>query len=105
MRWPHRGDKPLPCSVIGNRKQPDLAAAPRLGARPRNRIIEVTKLRRRIWIEPTRRLTGTTRVHIDDHVAVRDPHFWIRPLEHEVLAKKRPKFPDTSCSVCPKPPA
>src|SRR5215469_16532506 len=80
MRRPHRGDKPLPCGIIRNAEQPDLPAAPGLGARPLNRIIEVTKLRRRIWIEPTRRLTGTTGVHIDNDIAIRDPHLGIRPL-------------------------
>src|SRR6516164_9849645 len=44
MRRPHCRDKPLPRSVIRNAKQPDLAATPRLRARPFNRIVEVTKL-------------------------------------------------------------
>src|SRR5262245_43131091 len=88
MRGPHRGHKPLPRGVIGNTEQPDFSAAPRLRTRPFNGIVEVAKLRRRIRIESTRRLAGSTGVHVDNYVAVRDPHLGVRPLEHEVLARR-----------------
>src|SRR5262249_53593411 len=54
MRRPHRGQKPLPRSVIRNTEQPDFSAALRLRARPFNGIVKVAKLRRRIRIESTR---------------------------------------------------
>src|SRR5215471_315823 len=88
MRRLHRGHKPLPRGVIRNTEQPDFPAAPWLRARPFNGIVKVAKLRRRIRIESTRRLAGAAGVHVDNHVAVRDPHLRVRPLEDEVLARR-----------------
>src|SRR5262249_55922277 len=86
MWRPHRGHEPLPRGVIRNTEQPDFPAAPRLCTRPLNGIVEVAKLRRRIRIESSRRFAGAAGVHVDNYVAVRDPHLRVRPLEDEVLA-------------------
>ena len=80
VRRLQRGDMPLVDAIVRNAVQPDLAARPRLHARPLDAVVEVFGLARRKMVYGSGRAAGAARIDAHAHIAVGHPLFRIDDL-------------------------
>ena len=76
---------PLVPGIIGDAEHPDLTAAPGLGARPLDALVEVVDLPRAVHVQEGLRPARAPRVHSHAGVAVRDPALGVGHLPVLVL--------------------